>query len=172
MELTEEFLESALLSLKQEILSSLHVAMPGIIQSYDAAAGTAVIQPALRRRVPAERIADNPVADSSVLNGAITPGTVSSGTITHSGGTPSVSESQSERTVTAPLLRDVPVYLPDSSRAVSAGDECLVVFADFCIDGWYETGQPTLPPSPRTHDLSDAFAFVGFRSMPGRAVEG
>ena len=34
------------------------------------------------------------------------------------------------------------------------------------MDGWYDTAQATLPPSPRKHDLSDAFAFVGFRSRP------
>ena len=28
------------------------------------------------------------------------------------------------------------------------------------IDGWYETKQPSAPPSERRHDLSDAFAIV------------
>ena len=33
-----------LLALKKEILSSLHCALPGIVESFDAAAGTACMQ--------------------------------------------------------------------------------------------------------------------------------
>ena len=68
--------------------------------------------------------------------------------------------------VQLPLLTDVPVFLPGSERnnwTVSPGDFCLLIFADACIDGWFETGSATLPPSGRQHDLSDAFAFVGFK---------
>ena len=38
-----------LLALKKEILSSLHCALPGIVESFDAAAGTACIRPALTK---------------------------------------------------------------------------------------------------------------------------
>ena len=71
-----------------------------------------------------------------------------------------------------PLLRDVPVFLPrftcnceygPCAMVVQPGDSCLVVFADTCIDGWFESGSDTLPPSDRMHDLSDGFAFVGIR---------
>ena len=70
-----------------------------------------------------------------------------------------------------PLLRDVPVFFPGGKSSamtypISPGDECLVIFNDFCIDGWFETGTATQPPSGRMHDWSDAFAFVGFRSKP------
>ena len=70
-----------------------------------------------------------------------------------------------------PLLRDVPVFFPGGrDRAmtfpVSPGDECLLIFSDACIDGWFETGEMADPSSVRRHDLSDAFAFVGFRSRP------
>ena len=41
MQITESFLRQALDSLRREILSSLHVAMPGIIRSYDASSATA-----------------------------------------------------------------------------------------------------------------------------------
>ena len=119
MEITADFLESALQSLKEEIFSSLHVAMPGNIQSYDAEKRTAVVQPALRRK------------------------------------------NTSGETVTAPLLRDVPVFLAPSAGVVP-GAPCLLIFADFCIDGWYDSARPSIPPSPRAHDLSDAFALVGF----------
>lgn len=122
MEVTPEFLESALQALKQEIFSTLHVAMPGILQSYNAEARTADIQPALlRKNAAGEEIA-------------------------------------------APLLRDVPVFLCGAaaqSEAVPAlGTPCLLIFLDFCIDTFLQTGQLALPPSPRTHDLSDAIAFI------------
>ena len=117
MEITAEFLESALQALKQEIFSSLHVAMPGIVQSYDAERRTVVVQPALIRKNAAGEI------------------------------------------VTAPLLQDVPVFICGSAE-VTPGASCLLIFADFCIDGWFETGQPTVPNSPRMHDLSDAFALI------------
>ena len=57
----------------------------------------------------------------------------------------------------------------DPSREISPGEECLLIFADCCIVGWQDTSQPTLPPASRSHDLSDAFAFVGFFSKPGTA---
>ena len=73
--------------------------------------------------------------------------------------------------VPLPLIRDVPVFFPGSRTSaltfpIFPGDECLLIFADACIDGWFETGTATQPPSGRMHDWSDAFAFVGFRSKP------
>ena len=65
-------------------------------------------------------------------------------------------------TIEPPILTDVPVYLPPPM--VSAGDECLVVFADMCIDAWFYSGGIGNPISLRRHDLSDGFAFIGFRS--------
>jgi hypothetical protein len=70
-----------------------------------------------------------------------------------------------------PLLLDVPVCFPGGGGMtltfpVAPGDECLVVFASRCIDGWWQLGgqQPAL--APRMHSLSDGFAFVGVRSAP------
>ena len=60
MELTESFLQEALDSLKRDILSSMHVAIPGNIVSYDASSGTATIQPALRRRTPSGEVLTAP----------------------------------------------------------------------------------------------------------------
>ena len=118
MEITADFLESALQALKEEIFASLHVAMPGIVQAYDAEKRTAVVQPAIMRKNADGRI------------------------------------------ITAPVLLDVPVFLCGAEREVAAGEACLLIFCDFCIDGWFETGQPTLPASTRSHDLSDAFALI------------
>ena len=64
-----------------------------------------------------------------------------------------------------PVLMDVPVFFPFGyTFDVSEGDECLVVFADSCIDGWFQNGGVSSPQVARKHDLSDGFAFVGFSS--------
>ena len=70
--------------------------------------------------------------------------------------------------VLLPVLRDVPVFMPRFSDPsltleIRAGDLCLLVFADINIDGFLEAGSAVVPASGRMHDLSDAFAFVGFR---------
>ena len=44
MEITEGFLEQALEAFRKEIFTSLHVAMPGIVQAYDAERRTAVVR--------------------------------------------------------------------------------------------------------------------------------
>ena len=119
MYIDEAFLQTALDSLKKDILSSLPVAMPGIIESYDAESGLVSVQPALRRKT----------SDGEIL--------------------------------TAPLLEEVPVFLPAADFSVSSGMPCLLLFMDFCLDGWLQSGQPVLPPSPRQHDWSDAVALVG-----------
>ena len=70
-----------------------------------------------------------------------------------------------------PVLPEVPVFFPGTREnaitwPVSAGDECLVILADAEIDAWFENGEASAPRSARKHSLSDAFAFVGFRSRP------
>ena len=79
--------------------------------------------------------------------------------------------SGSSDTLLLPLIHDVPVFFPGSRHAamtfpIEPGDECLLIFADSAIDRWFETGEAEAPESMRHHDLSDAFAFVGFRSRP------
>ena len=71
--------------------------------------------------------------------------------------------------VELPLLSDVPVFFPGGAASgitfpVQKGDECLVIFSDSCIDAWYQYGGTQNPVSLRRHDLSDGFAFIGFRS--------
>ena len=108
------------------LASTMHFALPGIVQSFDPSTQTAEILPAIH-----DRLRDGTVVE-------------------------------------LPLLRDVPVFFPGGRTSamtypVSAGDECLVIFADACIDEWYAGTDPSVSSS-RRHDLSDAFAFVGFRS--------
>ena len=71
-----------------------------------------------------------------------------------------------------PILQDVPVFFWGKFVVpVHPGDECLVVLADGCIDSWFENSGVSTPISDRKHDLSDGFAFVGFRSKKN-VIEG
>src|SRR5260364_26635 len=68
--------------------------------------------------------------------------------------------------VELPLLGDVSVFFPRGGGCtltfpVQKGDECVVVFASRCIDGWWQSGGVQRPMEPRRHDLSDGFAFIG-----------
>ena len=51
----EENRHEELQALKQDILSSLHCALPGTVVSFDAVSQTAVIQPAVKRRAVSSR---------------------------------------------------------------------------------------------------------------------
>ena len=118
---------------KEDILTSLHCALPGIVESFDTDTQTACVRPAVKRR-------------------------------------------HADMVFALPLLRDVPVFFPGSRTAgitwpVSPGDECLVVFADSAVDRWFASGEAEEPGSGRSHDLSDAFAFVGFRSRPNALAD-
>src|SRR4051794_32808311 len=84
----------------------LRVAIPAVIQSFDAAKQTVRVQPAIM-----ENVRVNGVLQSKAL----------------------------------PPLLDVPLVLPRAGNyvltmPVTAGDECLVIFADLCIDAWFQSG--------------------------------
>ena len=134
--MNEENRHEELQALKQDILSSLHCALPGTVVSYDAETQTAVIQPAIKRRAEQR---DGFARSVSGRNYRTVPD------------------------VPLPLLRDVPVFMPVSFE-VNPGDACLVIFADCDIDAWFESGDTEVPESNRMHSLSDGFAFVGFRT--------
>ncbi len=73
--------------------------------------------------------------------------------------------------VQLPLLANVPVFFPGGGQyaltmPIQKGDECLVVFADSCIDAWWQSGGVQNQIDMRSHDISDGYAFVGFRSRP------
>ena len=110
----------------------LRVALPGIVQSFDAGKQTVTVQPALRE----------------------------------------VPKIAGVRTVKdLPLLVDVPVVLPRAggfalTLPIQAGDECLVVFADMCIDAWYQSGGVQNQVEQRRHTLSDGIAIIGLWSQP------
>lgn len=78
--------------------------------------------------------------------------------------------------VNLPVLIHCPVQFPAGGGftltfPVVAGDECLVVFASRCIDSWWQSGGVQPQAEFRMHDLSDGFAFLGFRSQP-RKISG
>lgn len=70
-----------------------------------------------------------------------------------------------------PPCVDVPVIFPggggfEITFPVKEGDECLLIFAERCIDSWFTSGEINVPADYRQHDLSDAIAIVGLKSMP------
>ncbi|MDI6537158.1 Gp138 family membrane-puncturing spike protein [Pantoea ananatis] len=114
------------------IFSMLRVSLPGIVQSFDPATCTCMVQPAIAGQ-----------------------GVDAKGQI---------------RSAPLPLLTDVPVIFPRGGGCtitfpVKAGDECLVIFSDRCIDFWWQNGGVQEPVDQRQHDLSDAFAIVGPQSQ-------
>lgn len=77
--------------------------------------------------------------------------------------------------VDLPMCLDVPVHFPRGGDfcitwPVAEGDECLLIFSERCIDRWFVQGNTQEPDEYRMHDLSDAFAIVGFNSVP-RVIE-
>ncbi len=71
-----------------------------------------------------------------------------------------------------PLLVDVPVMFPRAGGysitfPVTEGNECLVIFADMCIDAQYQNGGiNNIQMDRRRHDLSDGFAIITGTSQP------
>ena len=108
------------------------VAMPGIIESFDADAQTVTVRCATRELL-------NLDGDQSWVD--------------------------------IPPLVDVPIVFPRAggyvlTMPIKPGDECLVVFADNCIDGWWQSGGVQNQIDFRRHDLSDAIAIPGMWSQP------
>lgn len=66
-----------------------------------------------------------------------------------------------------PALPGVPVMFPRAGGftltfPIVPGDECLVVFADMCINSWWGSGgTQNAQEERRRHDLSDGFALFG-----------
>ena len=84
-----------------------------------------------------------------------------------------VSMNGTETEVEIPLLVDVPVVMPRAGGyslvfAPVKGDECLVVFADACIDSWWQNGGVQSQADSRRHDLSDGFAILGCWSQKNK----
>ena len=124
-----------------------------------------------------EQIVDSILARSSAVLNCCLPGIVSS--FDASTQTASIQPTIRKRIRTPegvteipyPLLVDVPVLMLGGgshfiTMPVKAGDECIVLFSDLCIDAWFQSGGVQNQIIARSHDLSDGFAIVGFRSKP------
>ena len=108
-------------------------ALPGIVQSFNPAKCTAVVQPAI---------------EGTTRDG--------SGVLAQ---------------VSLPVLTDVPVIFPGAGGVtltlpLAEGDEVELRFQSRCIDQWFSAGGVQRAGSNRKHDLSDAVAYPGLRSLP------
>jgi hypothetical protein len=70
-----------------------------------------------------------------------------------------------------PVLVDCPYFVLQGGGAyidmpIKAGDYCLVLFNDRCIDTWWDSANVADPPSMRKHSLSDGIALVGINPKP------
>jgi hypothetical protein len=84
-----------------------------------------------------------------------------------------IDDNLEQQWVELPLLLDVPIVLPRAggyvlTMPIAAGDECLVVFSDMCIDAWFSSSGVQNQIEKRRHDLSDAFALIGVWSQPNK----
>lgn len=81
-----------------------------------------------------------------------------------------------EDTITEKVLRTYPPLLQvpfivlggggsSLTFPISKGDNCLLLFCDFEIDRWWESGEAQPSNYDRKHDISDAFAIIGVHSM-------
>lgn len=115
--------------------NNLRVAIPGIIQSYNATTQTASVQLAIMEKIN--------------MSGNLTWENIST-------------------------LVDVPIMFPRGGGfsitfPVTKGTECLVIFSDMCIDGfWQSGGVGNLQPDKRRHDLSDGLAIITGISQPNK----
>lgn len=113
--------------------STFWVALPAIVQSYDAAKGTVTVLPAIQFTA--------------------------------------LQEDGSRAPIELRPIPDVPVVVLGGGGFVAtfpiqAGDEALVIFADRCIDAWWQSGKVSPQAELRMHSLSDGFAIIGPRSLP------
>lgn len=78
--------------------------------------------------------------------------------------------------VEIPPLLDLPILIPRAggymmTLPIKTGDECLVVFSDMCIDGWFVHGGVQNQMEKRRHDLSDGICIPGIWSQPNRVKD-
>lgn len=71
--------------------------------------------------------------------------------------------------ISYPLLVDCPVVTYNGGGGyltfpIAAGDECVVLFNDKDMDGWWAGSSNSLPQSNRSHAFTDALVLVGPKS--------
>jgi hypothetical protein len=80
----------------------------------------------------------------------------------------------SSQLVNMAVSPDCPVVFPGNSKGLltfplTAGDEGILVFADRCIDAWWQNGGIQPQAEIRIHDRSDGFFIPGVNSVPNVA---
>lgn len=122
----------------------------------------AVLEQRMRTALPCVVVSFNPTKQTVVAQPTITENIRQSGHLTN---------------IPIPPLADVPILIPraggiGATFPIQPGDECLVVFADMCLDSWYQSGGiGNNQVEKRRHDLSDGIAIFGLSSQP-RALTG
>lgn len=66
----------------------------------------------------------------------------------------------------APIYAKVCYSNPFITHEIKAGEECILLFSDREIESWYINGDNNPEAYTRMHDLTDAIAIVGIRSLP------
>ena len=118
---------------------SIRVSMPGIIKSFDPETVTCVVEVSIYIHKPES-------AEGKSI------------------------DRLGQDNVFYPLILDAPVIFPRGGGCtltfpIKEGDECLVVFADRCIDFWWQSGGVQNGSRGRMHDYSDAFVIPGPQSQ-------
>jgi Phage protein Gp138 N-terminal domain len=138
----------------------LRSAMPGIVVSFDPVKQTCVVQPAIQEIV----MLPPPASTGGAAGAAAAVGSA--------GATGPVPFTQNIPTpVTIKPLLDVPIFMMrvpgwSITLPIAEGTECLLIFNDSCIDGWWQSGGVQPQMDRRRHDLSDAMALFGPWSQP------
>jgi hypothetical protein len=83
---------------------------------------------------------------------------------------PDTSTASGTRIQEYPVLVDCPVLTLQGGTGgiqfpITAGDQCLLLFADRNIDAWFQTGSAQAPFDGRCHDLSDGLCIVGLNAL-------
>lgn len=73
--------------------------------------------------------------------------------------------------VTFKEIADVPILIPTGGPwsltfPIVEGDECDLLFADGCIDSWFQSGGVQARMDGRRHSIADAVAIFGLHSQP------
>ncbi len=73
--------------------------------------------------------------------------------------------SQATRDYT-PIYAKVCYCTPFGTFPINPGDECVLLFNDREVESWFINGNSNPLAYPRMHDITDAIAIVGIRSLP------
>ena len=85
---------------------------------------------------------------------------------------PVVARVVDDKEIPLPVFLEVPVIVLQGGGSylampVAVGDNCLLIFAERCIDNWYAGSNNVRALEERMHDYSDGFALVGVNPQSG-----